>query len=96
MLKLQSYGNKGKMNLVWGEPGNKFFQEIIHMVKLSQEEACEGNEHCVHNVLVHVRCASVTGIQVLVLGGIPIKVLGKTAFRVTCLNDFIAPFINYV
>lgn len=56
MLKLQSYGNKGKMNLVWGEPGNKFFQEIIHMVKLSQEKACEENEHCVHIVLAHVRC----------------------------------------
>ena len=41
MLKLQSYGNKGKMNLVWGEPGNKFFQEIIHMVKLSQEKETE-------------------------------------------------------
>lgn len=53
MLKLQNYGNTGKMNLVWGEPGNKFFQEIIHMVKLSQEEACEENEHCVHIVLVH-------------------------------------------
>lgn len=56
MLKLQSYGNKGKNELVWGEPGNKFFQEITRRWKLSQEEACEGNEHCVHNVLVHALC----------------------------------------
>ena len=44
------------MNLVCGKPGNKFFQEIIHVVKLSQEEACEENEHSVHIVLVHARC----------------------------------------
>lgn len=47
---------QGENELSWGQPGNKFFQEITYMEKLSQEEECEENGHCVHTVSVHVCC----------------------------------------